>query len=99
MEILNPSSHGQVVDGFGFSAFVTRSLAGLPYMVGSWIVVGQAWHSDKTEDRGYHTMLSAMVTFIGYVILATCAEKSLGASYFATYLVVGGAYSMFPLAM
>lgn len=44
-------------------------------------------------------MLSAAVTFVGYVILATCAEKSHHASYFATYLITGGAYSMFPLVM
>jgi hypothetical protein len=63
------------------------------------MVFFQAWHSDRTKDRGYHIMLGSGVSFIGYVILATCAEKSVGASYFALFLVVGGNYSLFPLVM
>lgn len=70
-----------------------------PYVVGWFMVVFQAWHSDRTRDRGYHIMLSTTVAFIGYVILATSAQKSVGASYFALFLVVGGNYSLFPLVM
>lgn len=44
-------------------------------------------------------MVSCVISFIGYVILATSAEKSVGASYFALFLVVGGNYSLFPLVM
>lgn len=44
-------------------------------------------------------MGSTAVAFIGYVILATSVQKSVGAGYFALFLVVGGNYSLFPLVM
>jgi len=59
----------------------------------------QAWHSDKTKDRGYHIMASCLISFIGYVVLATSVHKSVGVAYFALFLVVGGNYSLFPLVM
>jgi hypothetical protein len=44
-------------------------------------------------------MASCAVSFIGYIILATSVQKSVGAAYFALFLVVGGNYSLFPLVM
>jgi len=44
-------------------------------------------------------MGSCAVSFVGYVILATSVQKSVGAAYFALFLVVGGNYSLFPLVM
>ncbi len=70
-----------------------------PYLVGWFMVFFQAWHSDRTRDRGWHIMLSCAVSFIGYIILATSVQKSVGAAYFALFLVVGGNYSLFPLVM
>jgi len=59
----------------------------------------QSWHSDRTKDRGWHIMASCTISLVGYIILATSVEKSVGASYFALFLVVGGNYSLFPLVM
>jgi hypothetical protein len=56
-------------------------------------------HSDYKKDRGYHIMFSAGLSLIGYIILAAAVEKSVGAAYFALFLVVGGTYSLFPLVM
>ena len=70
-----------------------------PYFVGWFMVFFQAMHSDKTKDRGYHVMLSCFVAFSGYIILAAAGNKSVGAAYFALFLVVGGNYSLFPLVM
>lgn len=70
-----------------------------PYFVGWFMVLFQAWHSDLTRDRGWHVMGAAFTAFLGYLILATCVQKSTGAAYFALFLVVGGNYSMFPLVM
>lgn len=70
-----------------------------PYVVGWFMVFFQAVHSDRTRDRGYHVMLSCAVSLTGYIILATCVQKSIGAAYFALFLVVGGNYSLFPLVM
>ncbi len=44
-------------------------------------------------------MFSAALSLIGYIILATSVQKSVGAAYFALFLVVGGNYSLFPLVM
>jgi len=59
----------------------------------------QAWHSDKTRDRGYHVMISCLTACAGYIILAAQAGVSHRVSYFACFLVVSGAYSLFPLVM
>ena len=68
------------------------------------MVFFQAWHSDRTHDRGYHIMLSTAVSFIGYIILAALATKGtssniIGGRYLGLFLVVGGNYSLFPLVM
>ena len=44
-------------------------------------------------------MVSAAIALLGYVLLATCAESNHKVSYFAMYLITGGAYSLFPLVM
>ncbi|KAJ7581315.1 MFS general substrate transporter [Mycena floridula] len=82
-----------------FSSINAQGLTAAPYAAGWFMVLFQAIHSDKTKDRGYHIMLSCAVSFIGYVILATSVQKSVGAAYFALFLVVGGNYSLFPLVM
>lgn len=68
------------------------------------MVFFQAWHSDRTRDRGYHVMLSTAVSCIGYIVLAALARggntpRLIGGRYFALFLVVGGNYSLFPLVM
>ena len=44
-------------------------------------------------------MVSTLTSFVGYVILATSVQKSVGAGYFALFLVIGGNFSLFPLVM
>ncbi|KAI0032072.1 MFS general substrate transporter [Vararia minispora EC-137] len=75
---------------FGFSPINSQGLTVAPYV---------AFHSDRTRDRGWHIMASASVAFVGYLILAICAQASTGASYFALFLVVAGLFSLFPLVM
>ncbi|KAJ7481694.1 MFS general substrate transporter [Mycena latifolia] len=89
----------QLIKDLGFTAINAQGLTVAPYVVGWFMVVFQAWHSDRTSDRGYHIMLSCAISFIGYIILATSVTKSVGAAYFAMFLVTGGNYSLFPLVM
>lgn len=70
-----------------------------PYLVGWFFVILQAWHSDRTHDRGWHIVASASVALVGYIILATASQKSVGAAYFSIFLAIGGLYSLFPLVM
>jgi hypothetical protein len=44
-------------------------------------------------------MFCAALSVIGYIILAVSVQKSVGAAYFALFLVVAGNYSLFPLVM
>jgi hypothetical protein len=89
----------QLIKDLGFSSIDAQGLTVAPYVVGWFMVVIQSWHSDYTRDRGYHIMFSAALSTIGYIILATSVQKSVGAAYFALFLVVGGNYSLFPLVM
>ncbi|KAF9530602.1 MFS general substrate transporter [Crepidotus variabilis] len=88
-----------LIKDLGFSSIDAQGMTVAPYAVGWFMVFFQALHSDRTKDRGWHVMLSSAVSFLGYVILATSVHKSVGASYFALFLVVGGNYSLFPLVM
>jgi len=88
-----------LIKGLGFTSINAQGLTVAPYAVGWFMVFFQAVHSDRTKDRGWHIMLSCAVSFTGYVILATSVQKSVGAAYFALFLVVGGNYSLFPLVM
>ncbi|KAG9226845.1 hypothetical protein CCMSSC00406_0003482 [Pleurotus cornucopiae] len=88
-----------LIRGLGFSDINAQGLTVAPYVVGWFMVVLQAWHSDRTKDRGYHIMLSCAISVVGYVILAILSQRNVGASYFALFLVVGGNYSLFPLVM
>ncbi|RDB17127.1 hypothetical protein Hypma_001651 [Hypsizygus marmoreus] len=88
-----------LIKNLGFSSINAQGLTVAPYVVGWFMVFLQAWHSDRTRDRGWHIIASCTLSFIGYVILATSVQKSVGAAYFALFLVVGGNYSLFPLVM
>ncbi|KAL0581029.1 hypothetical protein V5O48_001023 [Marasmius crinis-equi] len=88
-----------LIKQLGFTSINAQGMTVAPYAAGWFMVFFQAWHSDRTKDRGYHIMLSCAVSFIGYLILSLCADKSVGASYFALFLVVGGNYSLFPLVI
>ncbi|EKM78465.1 hypothetical protein AGABI1DRAFT_129571 [Agaricus bisporus var. burnettii JB137-S8] len=88
-----------LIRDLGFSSINAQGLTVAPYVVGWFMVFIQSWHSDRTRDRGYHIMFSAALSCIGYIILATSVQKSVGAAYFALFLVVGGNFSLFPLVM
>lgn len=98
-EVALKSLDEQLIEDLGFSSINAQGLTVAPYVVGWLMVLIQAWHSDRTRDRGWHIMVSCATSFVGYVVLATSVEKSVGAAYFALFLVVGGNYSLFPLVM
>ncbi|EIW53507.1 MFS general substrate transporter [Trametes versicolor FP-101664 SS1] len=93
-----------LINELGFSPLSSQGLTVAPYAVGWFLVFFQAWHSDRTRDRGYHIMLSTAISCVGYIVLAALAGKGtssrmIGGRYFALFLVVGGNYSLFPLVM
>ena len=88
-----------LINKLGYSTIQAEGLTAGPYFAGMFIVWLQAWHSDKTRDRGYHIMSSAIMSIVGYLILIIYSEKNHIVSYIATYLVVAGIWSLFPLVM
>ncbi|KAI0357778.1 MFS general substrate transporter [Trametes cingulata] len=93
-----------LINELGFSPLSSQGLTVAPYAVGWFMVFFQAWHSDRTRDRGYHIMLSTAISTVGYIVLAALAgrgnaSRMIGGRYFALFLVVGGNYSLFPLVM
>ncbi|OBZ66887.1 hypothetical protein A0H81_13333 [Grifola frondosa] len=88
-----------LIQEMGFTSINVQGMTVAPYVVGWFMVFFQAWHSDRTRDRGWHIMASTLTSCVGYIILATSVQKSVGAGYFALFLVVGGNYSLFPLVM
>ena len=89
----------QLIKDLGFSSINAQGLTVAPYVVGWFMVFFQAWHSDRTRDRGWHVMLSCAASVVGYIILVISVRKSVGAAYFALFLVVGGNYGLYPLVM
>ena len=94
----------QLINELGFSPLASQGLTVAPYAAGWFMVLFQAWHSDRTKDRGYHIMLSTAISCVGYIVLAAIARggntsQLIGGRYFALFLVVGGNYSLFPLVM
>ncbi len=91
--------HRQLIKELGFSSINAQGLTVAPYAVGWLMVVLQAWHSDRTRERGLHIMAATLTSCVGYIVIAASVEQSVGAAYFALFLVVGGNYSLFPLVM
>ncbi|EMD37054.1 hypothetical protein CERSUDRAFT_114954 [Gelatoporia subvermispora B] len=88
-----------LINQLGFSSIDAQGLTVAPYAIGWVMVVLSAWHSDRTRDRGLHIMAMTLTSCVGYIILATSVQNSVGAGYFALFLVVGGNFSLFPLVM
>ncbi|KAI0267310.1 MFS general substrate transporter [Gloeopeniophorella convolvens] len=88
-----------LINGLGFTAINAQGLTVAPYLVGWLMVFLLSWHSDRTNDRGWHVIFTASLSLVGYIILVTSVQKSVGAAYFALFLVIGGNYALFPLVM
>ena len=67
----------QLIKELGFTAIASQGLTVAPYAVGWFMVFFQAWHSDRTRDRGYHIMLSTGTAVVGYIVLAALATANL----------------------
>jgi predicted MFS family arabinose efflux permease len=84
-----------IVRGFGYSRVVTLLLICPPYICAAIGSLINAWHSDKTSERGYHFAGPIAFGCIGYII---CLGTMNGAArYGASFIYVGGMYTANPL--
>ncbi|KAI6403914.1 hypothetical protein MCOR20_007124 [Pyricularia oryzae] len=84
-----------IVRGFGYNNTLTLVLTAPPYIFAAIGSLVNAWHSDKTKERGYHFAGPIAFGCAGYIIcLATCNTN---ARYAASFIYVGGMYTSNPL--
>ncbi|KAH6695843.1 major facilitator superfamily domain-containing protein [Plectosphaerella plurivora] len=84
-----------IVRGFGYSNTVTLLLTAPPYIFAALGSLVNAWHSDRTGERGYHFAGPIAVGCIGYIICL--ATENRNARYAASFIYVGGMYFSNPL--
>ncbi|KAL0942079.1 major facilitator superfamily transporter [Colletotrichum truncatum] len=84
-----------IVRGFGYNNTITLVLTAPPYIFAAIGSLVNAWHSDKTKERGYHFAGPIAFGCIGYIICL--ATENRNARYGASFIYVGGMYFANPL--
>ncbi|EJT76832.1 hypothetical protein GGTG_06746 [Gaeumannomyces tritici R3-111a-1] len=84
-----------IVRGFGYSCIITLVLTAPPYIFAAIGSLVNAWHSDKTKERGFHFAGPIAFGCIGYIICL--ATENRNARYAASFIYVGGMYFSNPL--
>ena len=84
-----------IVRGFGYNNTITLVLTAPPYIFAALGSLVNAWHSDKTKERGYHFAGPIAFGCIGYIICL--ATENRNARYAASFIYVGGMYFSNPL--
>ncbi|KAE8313427.1 major facilitator superfamily domain-containing protein [Aspergillus transmontanensis] len=83
----------QMVALQGYSAVKTNLYTVAPYCVGTVVLWIIAKSSDHFRERSFHLATALIITFIGYVILATVdPNTNKGVAYFACFLLAAGAF-------
>lgn len=68
-----------VMSGLGKSTIVTLLLTTPPYLIGTIVVLINAWHADKTGERYLHIALPPIVAIVAFII--ALANDSFAAQY------------------
>ncbi|OAL07764.1 MFS general substrate transporter [Phaeosphaeriaceae sp. SRC1lsM3a] len=84
-----------IVRGFGYNNTITLVLTAPPYIFAALGSLVNAWHSDKTKERGYHFAGPIAFGCIGYIICLATEDRN--ARYAASFIYVGGMYFSNPL--
>jgi MFS family permease len=92
-----PSIVRGLAKSWGYSSTIALLLTAPPYIfaaIGSYI---NAWHSDKTKERGLHYAIPVLVACTGFIVCLATANPA--ARYGASFIYVGGMYIANPLIM
>lgn len=84
-----------IVRGFGYGNIATLLMLCPPYLLAAIGSLINAWHSDKTRDRGWHFAGPVFVGSLGFIICL--ATQNGGARYGASFIYVVGMYTANPL--
>ena len=75
-------------------------LATIPYILSGFIAWGVSFHSDKTNERGYHCAIPLAVSSVGFLLLALMPPEYSGAGparyFIGLFPAVGGLMTAVP---
>jgi hypothetical protein len=80
-----------IVRAFNYPRTTTLLMTAPPYIFAAILSLINAWHSDKTRERGYHFSLPIACGCVGYIICLATTNN--GARYGASFIYVGGMYA------
>lgn len=86
-----------IVRGFGYGNTLTLVLTAPPYIFAALGSYANAWHSDKTRERGPHYAIPVGAACVGFIVCL--ATENTNARYGASFIYVGGMYFANPLIM
>ena len=82
-----------IVKGFGLgSRTITLVCTAPPYVVAAVVAVMVAFSSDRFQERGFHISVPLTVAIVGFII--TVSTLNVPARYFASFLFIGGSFSV-----
>lgn len=92
-----PSIVRGIASDRGFSNTIALLLTAPPYIfaaIGSYV---NAWHSDRSKERGWHYSIPVAVASCGFIICLATQQPM--ARYGASFIYVGGMYIANPMIM
>jgi hypothetical protein len=80
-----------VVKTLGYNNIQTLLLTTPPFILGTIIILTNAWHADRTGERWLHVSIGPCIACIAYIV--AMAADGTGPRYFAMMLMFGATYS------
>ncbi|KAJ5976436.1 retrograde regulation protein 2 [Penicillium waksmanii] len=93
----NSTFLAMIVERMGFSAVKTNLYTVAPALTAAIILILCTKSSDYFQERGFHCVVSGLVSLIGYIILVSVHPAQIGVMYLAIFLCTAGAYPGTPL--
>lgn len=69
------------------------------YIVSAVMCLAAAYFADRLRHRYAFTMVGLVIAVVGYVLLLCQASLSVGARYFALFLIMGGGFTAMPVIL
>jgi MFS family permease len=83
-----------IVRGLGYGQEIAQLMTVPPYIVACLFTIGGGWAADRHGQRGIYMIGFCLCAITGFAILA--GTESLGAKYFACFLITSGIYPNVP---
>ncbi|RDW66519.1 MFS general substrate transporter-10 [Coleophoma cylindrospora] len=86
-----------VVQTLGFNKVNTLLLTAPPYVLGTIVILFNAWHADRTRERYLHVVIGPVISMIMFILVMT--TNGFGPRYFAMMVMIGSNYSGYVVAL